>query len=48
MQNDTRIHTYLQCELQPDGMPCICDHLADEEYEDIINAQIKEANEYYD
>lgn len=32
----------LDCEEQPEGFPCICDHLAEIEYQEMIDAQISE------
>lgn len=37
---DSQIHE-TECDEQPEGMPCICDHLADERYEAHVQNQIE-------
>lgn len=32
----------IECETQPNGFPCICDHLAEQEYQNSIDSQIEE------
>ena len=47
MNDQTRIH-YARCEEQPEGYPCICDHIADEldeAYEKSIDSQIDDLKE---
>lgn len=29
----------LECKEQPEGFPCICDHLADEKFQESINIE---------
>lgn len=39
---DDVIH-YTECEQQPDGFPCICDHLAEARMDEEINNRVDEA-----
>lgn len=42
MNKDNDIIHYTECEQQPEGFPCICDHIADERREAEIDAQIED------